>query len=111
MNEKEWNKLEKGFYYHYKHDPSREINDYAYEVLNVAHHTEIDDWDNGAFVIYRPLYDRAKVYKAGKHYDARPFTMFTEKVTKEGKIFPRFKKIEDKKIIEKLKKIREEMYG
>lgn len=100
---------EKGFYYHYKHT-GKSIYDYAYEVVNIAHHTEIEDFDAARMVVYRPLYD-AKVYKAGKHYDVRPLEMFMENVTKDGKTFPRFSKITDPKIIEALTAKREEMYG
>ena len=100
----------KGFYYHYKHDPSRGINDYAYEVLNVAHHSEMELGD-GALVIYAPLYESARAYRAGKHWDARPLAMFLENVTKNGKTFPRFQKITDPKIILELKKIKNELYG
>ncbi len=100
----------KGFYYHYKHDSKGDINSYAYEVLNIAHHTEIDGLDVSAMVVYRPLYE-ASVYKIGKHWDVRPLSMFIENVTKEGKTFPRFKKITDPKIISELEKIRDNMYG
>lgn len=31
---------EKGFYYHYKHDPKGEFNNYAYEVVGLGLHTE-----------------------------------------------------------------------
>lgn len=34
---------EKGFYYHYKHDPNGSFDNYAYEVLNIGHHTESMD--------------------------------------------------------------------
>lgn len=100
---------EKGFYYHYKHDPTKDVGNYAYEVLNVAHHTEINDFDEAAMVIYRPLYE-AKVYIAGKHWDARPLAMFMESVMKDGKEMPRFTKITDPRIISELEKIKQEMY-
>lgn len=101
---------EKGFYYHYKHDPMGEVNNYAYEVLNIAHHTEIDDWDKNPFVIYRPLYE-SSVYKRGKHWDARPLGMFMEAIEKNGKIMPRFTKITDPQIRAKLSEIRDRMYN
>lgn len=104
-----WNDLEKGFYYHYKHDPDRGVNDYAYEVLNIAYHTEIE-WEIGAFVIYRSLYDSSNSFIENKHWNARPFEMFMEDVTKEGKTFKRFSKIEDPDIITELEKIRDNMY-
>ncbi len=58
---------ENGFYYHYKHDPDGPMNNYAYEVIGVGHHTEdyatVEDMH---MVVYRPLYEDAGVYKAGK---------------------------------------------
>ncbi len=102
--------IQKGFYYHYKHDKSGEWNNYLYEVLNVGHHTEIDGLDESAMVVYRPLYESAGVYSAGKHWDVRPFDMFMEQVTKDGNTFDRFQYITDLEIIEKAKKLAEEMY-
>lgn len=107
--ERKMKEITKGFYYHYKHDPSKSINNYAYEVLNVAHHSEIEGLDESAMVIYRPLYE-SPVYKNGKHWDARPLTMFMEKVKKGEKDKNRFAKISDPKIITELEKIRDEMY-
>ncbi len=97
---------ENGFYYHYKHDPAGEVNDYAYEVVGVGHHTE-DEVTN--FVIYRPLYP-SSVYLAGKMFDVRPLEMFLEKVEKDGKSIERFTKITDAKVIAELEKIKGEMY-
>ncbi len=106
---------EKGFYYHYKHDPAKGIGDHAYEVVGVGFHTE-DDARPGEehFLIYRPLYNQS-VYLASKDlgipcYDARPLTMWMEDVTKDGKTFPRFQKILDPEIIAELKTIRTQMY-
>jgi hypothetical protein len=101
---------QKGFYYHYKHSPVGEVGNYAYEVLNIAHHTEIDNLEEGALVIYRPLY-HAKVYEMGKRWDARPLTMFTEDVEVGGKNMHRFTRITDPKIIEELEAIRDRMYA
>lgn len=102
---------EKGFYYHYKHDDAGEINNYAYEVLGVGHHTEDDCREVDInMVVYRPLYE-SSVYKAGKFFDLRPLEMFMEEIVKDGKTIPRFKKIEDQDIISKLKKIKHEMYA
>jgi len=101
---------ENGFYYHYKHDRAGEINNYAYEVIGVGHHTEDDSRPiDQHLVVYRPLYE-SSVYKAGKMFDIRPLSMFLEEVTKDGKTFPRFKKITDPELISKLEKIRGEMY-
>ena len=107
---------EKGFYYHYKHDPTKGVRDYAYEVVAVGFHTE-DDARIGEehFLIYRPLYE-ASVYVASKDlgipcYDARPLAMWMEDLTKDGKTFPRFQKISDAETIAELKKISTEMYS
>lgn len=102
---------EKGFYYHYKHDPNGSVNNYAYEIVGVGCHTEEDCRPEDAnIVVYRPLYE-ASVYKAGKLFDLRPLEMFMEDVTKEGKTFPRFKKITDPSIIAQLEEIKSSMYG
>lgn len=101
---------EKGFYYHYKHDPQGSVNNYAYEVMGVGHHTEKEARPEDAYmVVYRPMYE-AYVYKNGKMFDVRPLGMFAEQVTKEGKTFPRFQKIRDAAVIAELEKIRDMMY-
>jgi len=99
-----------GFYYHYKHDPSGAVNNYAYEVMGIGHHTEISGLDESAMVMYRPLHE-ARVYTAGRHWDLRPLSMFMEDVEKDGKTMHRFTKIDDKGVIEALTKIRDEMYA
>lgn len=112
MSEIPENFPENGFYYHYKHDPNGPLNNYAYEVLGVGLHTEGSHEEikiGDLFVIYRPLYE-ALVYKAGKLFDLRPLAMFREVVEKDGKTFPRFKKITDEKIIAELERIKGEMY-
>jgi hypothetical protein len=102
---------EKGFYYHYKHDPSGAINNYAYEVVGVGCHTEKDCRpEDVRMVVYRPLYE-SFVYKEGKLFDLRPLEMFMESVTKDGKTFPRFRKITDPAVIAELEAIKKEMYG
>jgi hypothetical protein len=101
---------EKGFYYHYKHDPNGPINNYAYEVLGVGHHTEDDCRpEDMNMVVYLPIYE-SRAYKAGKLFDIRPLDMFLENVTKDGKTSPRFKKIEDPDLIHKLENIKKTMY-
>ena len=102
----------KGFYYHYKHDPEGAVNNYAYEVIGVGHHTEnYLPLEDVLMVVYRPLYEDAGVYKAGKLFDLRPLKMFMEYLTKSGKTFPRFKKISDEDVIKELEKIRAKMYA
>jgi hypothetical protein len=103
---------EKGLYYHYKHDPSGAVNNYAYEVLGVGCHTEDDCRPEDAnMVVYRPLYESASVYKAGKLFDIRPLGMFWENVTKDGKTSARFQKITDANVIAQLELIRSQLYA
>ena len=102
--------LEKGFYYHYKHDPSGTVNNFAYEVMGIGHHTEVDGLEESAMVMYRPLYE-APVYKIGKHWDLRPLEMFMEMVTKDGKRMPRFRKVADEEVIAQLVHMRDELYN
>lgn len=99
---------EKGFYYHYKHDPAGDFTNYAYEVLGVAVDTEQRDT---YLVVYRPLGKDSPAWQKGKFFYARPLAMFMEEVEKEGKRFPRFAKISDPSLIEKLEALRKEMYG
>ena len=101
---------EKGFYYHYKHDPTGPVNNYAYEVMGTGFHTEDDCRPEDVnLVVYRPLYE-SSVYKAGKFFDIRPLGMFIEAAEKNGKKFPRFQKIADPGIIHELEKIKLAMY-
>ena len=101
--------VEKGFYYHYKHDQQGEINNYAYEVIGFGMHTELHDDLMGELVLYRPLYE-AFVYKRGKWFDVRPIVMFLEPVVKDGKTIERFTKITDPVLIAKLVEIRDRMH-
>lgn len=101
---------EKGFYYHYKHDPQGAVNNYAYEFLGVGHHTEDDCRPVDALLaVYRPLYE-AFVYKNGKMFDVRPLSMWMEDVTKDGKTLPRFRKITDPVVLAELETVRSKMY-
>ncbi len=102
---------ESGFYYHYKHDLSGPINNYAYEVVGVGCHTEDDcRAEDTNMVVYRPLYE-SSVYKAGKLFDLRPLDMWMGNISKDGKTFPRFSKIIDSLIIAKLEEIKNQMYS
>ena len=101
---------QQGFYYHYKHDPAGPVNNYAYEVVGIGHHTEDDCRPIDAhLVIYRPLYE-AFVYTHGKMYDVRPLTMFMEEVEKGTVCIPRFTRITDPATIVALERIKETMY-
>lgn len=102
---------QRGFYYHYKHDPEGPVNNYAYEFLGIGHHTEDDCRPEDALMAnYRPLYDTALVYQLGKLHDNRPLAMFMAKAVKDGVEVPRFTRITDPETIEQLKEIRNEMY-
>jgi hypothetical protein len=104
--------IEKGFYYHYKHDPSGPVEKYAYEFMGIGHHTEDDCRPEDAhMLVYRPIYPEAFVYQNGKMFDLRPIAMVLEPVTKDGKTFPRFQKIEDPAIIAELVKMRDALYN
>lgn len=70
--------IEKGTYRHGK-------TGHLYEVLGVALQTET----NEPLVIYRPLDDNEY------EFFARPFSMFVEEVTINGKLTPRFEKIDE----------------
>lgn len=103
---------ELGFYYHYKHDPTGRVENYAYEVIGVGYHTEDDCRPEDQYlVIYRPLYD-AFVYRTGKGRlcDARPLGMFMETLEKDGVTKKRFTKIADPGTIANLESIRAQMY-
>ena len=100
-----------GFYYHYKHDPAGPVNNYAYEVMGVGHHTEDDCRPEDQYVVvYRPLYE-AFVYTNGKMFDIRPLAMFMEEVEKDGRTRPRFERITDTETINALKQVRDRMYS
>jgi len=96
---------EKGFYYHYKHDPAGPLYAYAYEVTGVGRHTE----DESYLAMYRPLYKSEYLGEADCFL--RPAAMCTEDVTKDGKTFPRFQKVTDPEVIKKLEEIRDRMYS
>ncbi len=78
MNDPEPKVIEKGIYRHTKSGKT-------YEVLGVALHTET----NEQLVIYCPEYESAW------ELFARPYGMFSEEVTIDGKVVPRFEKVND----------------
>lgn len=101
---------EPGYYYHYKHDPDGAVNNYAYRIHGVGHHTEDDCRPmDQHMLVYRPLYN-AFVYQNGKMFDLRPLHMFYEKAEWKGKLVERFTKITDPAVIAELKEIESEMY-
>jgi len=96
--------MKTGFYYHYKHTDKNIVN-YAYEVLGVSLNTE----EGTESVIYRPLYEDS--YLGFRDFYARPKEMFLEDVIHKETQIPRFTKIEDKKLIAELIKIRDQKYS
>ncbi len=101
---------ESGFYYHYKHDPAGEVNNYAYYIYGVGLHTEDDCRPEDQFMqVYRPLYE-AYVYGLGKLFDLRPLHMFYEPAVVDGRSVRRFTKITDPAIIARLREIKAQMY-
>ena len=100
-----------GFYYHYKHDHEGPEEKYAYELMGIGHHTEEDCRPEDSFLaVYRPLYEEALVYRLSRMYDIRPLSMFMETVVKEGRETPRFTRITDSELIQRLSERRDRMY-
>jgi hypothetical protein len=101
---------EPGYYYHYKHDPNGPLNNYAYYIYGIGHHTEDDCRPEDAFMqVYRPLY-AAYAYRNGGMFDLRPLHMFYEPVKLNGKEVQRFTKITDPVVIAQLQAIKARMY-
>ena len=102
---------EPGYYYHFKHDPNGPVNNYAYYIYGVGHHTEDDCPPDDAFMqVYRPLYEEAYAYRHGGLFDLRPLRMFYEPAELHGKKVARFTKIVDRGVIAQLAAIRSRMY-
>jgi hypothetical protein len=102
---------EPGFYYHHKHDPNGPLNNYAYYIYGVGHHTEDDCRPEDAFMqVYRPLYETAYAYRNGGMFDLRPLYMFYKPAIVNGVEVPRFTKITDPEVIARLRAIKARMY-
>lgn len=100
------------FYHHYKHNPSKGVRHYAYELIGVGVHTEDDCRPEDAnMVVYRPLYVEAAVFKAGRFFDLRPLEMWMGNVNVGDESIPRFQQVLDPTAIAELALAREEMYG
>jgi hypothetical protein len=99
--------IPKGFYYHYKHNPSIDFNNYAYEVVGLGRNTEEKN-DKEYTVLYRPLYKNDWMEPA--IYQSRPYTMFVENVEKDGNKVPRFTLITDEETILKLEEVKNQIY-
>lgn len=96
--------IEKGFYYHFKHNPGN-IFDHAYEVLLIGRDTETEKF----VVVYRPLYELDFLENIAEAC-LRPVEMFNDIIERDGKAFSRFQKITDPEIIKKLEQKSREMY-
>ena len=102
---------ESGYYYHFKHDPDGPLNNYAYYIYGVGHHTEDDCRPEDAFMqVYRPLYEESYAYRNGGLFDLRPLRMFFEPAERGGEKIPRFTRIVDQDVIARLEAIRARLY-
>ena len=102
---------EPGYYYHFKHDPDGPLNNYAYYIYGVGHHTEDDCRIEDAFMqVYQPLYEEAYAYRNGGLFDLRPLHMFFKLAEWKGKQVPRFTRIVDGDVIAQLEAIKARMY-
>jgi hypothetical protein len=92
------------FYYHFKRDASKGLEDHAYYVFGIAQDTEDRSKLN---VIYKPLYfcEPRKQDETGVSFHSRPYSMFIESVDRPEYQGPRFIKITDDKVIEYLKSV------
>src|SRR5438045_6463022 len=80
---------EPGYYYHFKHDPAGPLNNYAYYIYGVGHHTEDDCRTEDSFMqVYRPLYENSYAYRNGGLFDLRPLYMFHKPAIREGRGAP-----------------------
>lgn len=105
------NLSEPGYYYHFKHDPDGPINNYAYYIYGVGHHTEDDCRPEDAFMqVYRPLYEKAYAYRNGGLFDLRPLRMFYQSAQWKGREVRRFTKITDQAVIAELGIIKTRLY-
>lgn len=95
--------LEKGYYYHYKHDPKVSFNNYAYQVLGTLRHTE----NNTLLMVYRPLYENTYL---DVDLSGRPLEMALETTIVNGFEVRRFTRIEDAELIARLQEIQSQMY-
>jgi hypothetical protein len=102
---------EPGYYYHFKHDPKGPVNNYAYYIYGVGHHTEDNCSPEDAFMqVYRPLYEKGYAYRHGGLFDLRPLHMFYKPAWRDGREVPRFTKITDPTAIAQLKAIKSLLY-
>lgn len=95
---------ENGFYYHYKHDDAKGFNDYAYEVVGLALHSE----EKSYLVLYRPLYEND--WLAPAQCSARPLELFFNEVTYNNRTLSHFWKITNPDVVAKLEEMKKKLY-
>ena len=84
------------YFYHYKHNSNLDINNFSYQIIGIALSTETEE----LLVVYKPLYKLNHIFEAS--FFARPLSVFLEKVELNGQKVPRFSKIVNQIIIQKL---------
>jgi hypothetical protein len=91
------------YFYHYKHNHTKDINNYAYIIVGIALHSETEE----LLVAYKPLYKPNHLFDYGANFVVRPLEMFVEDVDNQEYNYkgPRFRLITDEKIIAELMKI------
>jgi hypothetical protein len=90
------------FFYHFKRDISRGIENHAYVIIGIGQDTEER---TKYYVTYKPLYfcDTRHEDEKGVSFHIRPYHMFIEEVNRPEYKGPRFIKITDEKTIQYLK--------
>lgn len=88
------------YYYHYKHNPDKDILNYAYIIEGIAVHSETEE----LLVVYRPLYSGNHVEDYNADFNVRPLEMFCEDVDKPDYKGPRFRKMSGNEVVE-IKKV------
>ncbi len=92
------------YYYHFKRDISKGLENHAYIIIGVGQDTE----DRSKYyVAYKPLYycDPLHEDEKGISFHVRPYEMFVEQVDKPEYQGPRFIKITDSTTIEYLQSL------
>ncbi len=95
---------EEGFYFHFKHDPTGSVNNYAYQVVGVGKDVDSDKLQ----IEYLPLYERPGVNPRLRCH--RNLRDFVGNLTRDGVRHKRFTQITDKRIIARLEYLRDEMF-
>jgi hypothetical protein len=101
---------EPGVYYHFKHDPDGPVNNYAYYIYGVGHHTEDDCRTEDAFIqVYTGHYTRR--HSLPERRPLRPAPAAHVKPAEwKGKRVKRFTRIVDPGVIAQLAAIKTRMY-